>query len=744
MADHISASLPRLADALLEVGSRLGEIGAELHALQAEGGSPGSAGTLGAAFQGGPAASGATSGGSGSAMPGAPDSPPPALGPTWPPASATEPAAGHAPGEQPKSVSGATALSGSGSTASGATPTGVFGSASSDWQSAGGAFGPASSGGPSSPGGSAASGIPGVSAASGGTATPGGLGPSGGPGSSSGPAAPGGLGSQPGGPHAQAAASSAPRGQQTPWYPPPQPPPPPGPTLWERLSRDGAGSRILAWAGGVVTLAGVVLLLILAIQRGYLGPLPRVLLGAGLGLTLAGIGTRLHRTPAARTGAYALAATGVAVLYLDVVAATSLYQYLPAWGGLVAGLGVTAGGVALAGRWGSELFAVFVVVCCAVSAPVITGGFDTLLLCFLLVLLLGTTPVQLAKRWGQLLLAAGLPPVVAAVVNVGLAGQIGEDATITAVLAGVTSGVVILLATATALRRPDDEFALIVLFLAPVPGMLAALLLPRLGATILPLAVGALLIGVWALGRRAALRPVFALSAGGIGSLALVQATATAFDGDARAIAFLAEALLVAVLAVRLRLAAALAPAAVFGAIGFVIALAFPARPALVTRPPGWTVETSTAVALGLTGVVLAAAALVLCWAGFRLEVLSAEEHTPHGWVPAGLVALYGSTAALVAVGLLVSPDRDGFLLGHVLVTVSWTVGALLLLVRGIDSVPMRVAGLSLVIAALAKLVLFDLSSLDGMARVAAFLVAGLVLLAAGARYAKLVAARSR
>src|SRR5690349_13949148 len=33
MADQITESLPRLADALLEVGTRLGEIGAELHAL---------------------------------------------------------------------------------------------------------------------------------------------------------------------------------------------------------------------------------------------------------------------------------------------------------------------------------------------------------------------------------------------------------------------------------------------------------------------------------------------------------------------------------------------------------------------------------------------------------------------------------------------------------------------------------------------------------------------------------------
>jgi len=520
----------------------------------------------------------------------------------------------------------------------------------------------------------------------------------------------------------------------------------PGPTLWERLSRDGAGSRILAWAGGVVTLAGVVLLLILAIQRGYLGPLPRVLLGAGLGLVLTGIGAWLHRSPTARTGAYALAATGIAVLYLAVVAATSLYGFLPSWGGLLAGLAVTAGGIALAGAWDSQLLAVFVVVCCAVSSPIITEGFDALLLGFLLVLLLGTTPVQLAKRWSALLIAAGMPPVVVCLVNIGLAAshRFDQDATATAIFAGVTSGVMILLATATALRRPDDDFAAIVLFVAPIPGMIAAVLLPRLGATILPAAIGMLLLGVWVLGYVTRLRRSFALMAGGIATLAFLQATATAFDGDARAIAFLAEALVLTVLAVRLRLAVALLPAGLFGLVGFVFGLVFAARPERLVLPPVFGVDVGAAVSLGLTGVLFAAVAITFCWAAFRLDVLPGGEHAPHGWVPAGLLGLYGSTATLLAVGLLISPDRDGFLLGHVFVTVSWTIAALVLLLRGIDSVPLRVAGLSLVVAALAKLVLFDLSSLDGMARVMAFLVAGLVLLGAGARYAKLVAARTR
>jgi uncharacterized membrane protein len=479
-------------------------------------------------------------------------------------------------------------------------------------------------------------------------------------------------------------------------------------------------------------------LLILAIQRGYLGPLPRVLLGAGLGLALAGIGAWLHRNPTARTGAYALAATGSAVLYLSVVAATSLYGFLPSWGGLLTGLAVTAGGVALAGVWNSQLFAVFMVVCCAVSAPIITQGFDALLLSFLLVLLLATTPVQLARRWYGLLIAAGLPPVIVSIVTVAL----DRDAFTTAILAGITSVVVGALATVTALHRHDDPFTLVMLCLAPVPGMFAAILLPQVGASILPAAIGVLLLLVWLLGYLTTLPRTFALSAGGLASLAFLEATAIAFDGDARAIAFLAEALVLTVLAVRLRLKTALLPAALFALVGLILGLVEAARPELLLRPQH--TDIAAAVTLGLTGALVAAVAITLCWAGFRLDVLPGGERAPHGWVPAGLLALYGSTATMLSVGLLIFPGRDGFLLGHVFVTVSWTVVALVLLLRGIDSVPPRVAGLSLVVAALTKLVLFDLSSLDGMARVMAFLVAGLVLLAAGARYARLVATRVR
>jgi uncharacterized membrane protein len=75
-------------------------------------------------------------------------------------------------------------------------------------------------------------------------------------------------------------------------------------------------------------------------------------------------------------------------------------------------------------------------------------------------------------------------------------------------------------------------------------------------------------------------------------------------------------------------------------------------------------------------------------------------------------------------------------------VTVLWAVGALVLLARGIERQALRIAGLVLVGAAVAKLVLYDLATLDGVTRVAAFLGAGIALLTAGVRYARLIAAQ--
>ncbi len=499
-------------------------------------------------------------------------------------------------------------------------------------------------------------------------------------------------------------------------------------------------SKLLAWVGGVVTLLGVVLLLVLAVQRDYLGPLPRVVGGAVLALVLVGIGLRLHRSETSRTGAFALAATGVAALYLDVVAATKIYDYLPEWAGLGVGLAVALGGLLLAMRWDSPTFAIGVVLACAVLAPILTGGFTPLLVGFLLVLKTAASPVQWRRNWPWLAIAAGAPAVLGSLLAIGFAVE-AENQAPTAAIILLTAVVGVLGALISVRRRPDDVVSVIMVAASPVPALLATGLLDRTWATAMTGAIAVLMIALWAVGRPSLPRR-FVLAAGVVGVFALFQTTAIALDGSARAATVLAEALLLLFLADRIASRGPLLGGAVFAGLGLLLAVeAIPPR--LLAYAPSLEIRTAgTLVGAMLTALVLALVAVALPWVATRRGVLAEPGKSPVALVVAGLVLLYAAAAFVLCAALLVSQTPTGFLFGHTVVTVSWTVAALVLLVRGIDVLPLRIAGLVLVGAAVAKLVLFDLSALDGIARVAAFIGAGLVLLTAGTRYAKLVAIR--
>ncbi|KOX35183.1 hypothetical protein ADK67_01615 [Saccharothrix sp. NRRL B-16348] len=534
-------------------------------------------------------------------------------------------------------------------------------------------------------------------------------------------------------PYAPPQAQGAPGwGQPAPYWPP-TPPPPPGPTLFDRLGKDGAGSKFLAWVGGAVTLLGVVLLLVLAVQRGYLGPLPRVLGGAALGAVLVGLGLWLHRTPAGRTGAFALAATGIAVLYLDVIAATSIYEYLPGGGGLAAGLLIAGGGLLLALRWDSAALAIGVVAACAVCAPVITQGFTPLLVAFLLVLKIAASPVHLKRDWPWLAVTAGVPPLLASVLVIGRTDEYTlAGISLLAAVIGVAAAVL------TINVRPGDTTALALAVGSPLPALLTTAVLDRTTGAGVAGAVAVLMLALWAAGRRS-LPKNFTAAVGAVGVFALFQATTIALDGSTRAAVVLAEALVLAFLAKVLSSRGPLLGSLVFGAIGFLLTIAAAVPPRLLLDEP-WRVDTPGFLVSGmLTSLVLGVLVVVLPWVATGLGVLGRH---PFPWIVTGVVLLYAAAGVVLCGALLVSQDVTGFLFGHSIVTVSWTVAALVLLVRGIDRKSLRVAGLVLVGAAVAKLLLFDMAALDGIARVLAFIGAGLVLLTAGTRYAKLVATR--
>ncbi len=524
---------------------------------------------------------------------------------------------------------------------------------------------------------------------------------------------------------------------------PPAPPRPPADPARPRTSGALSGARLLAWVGGAVTLLGVVMLLVLAASRGWFSPPVQLSAAAVLGVALVGLALWLHRRETARAGALALAATGFATLYLVVAAATAVYDYLAPAPALLLALVVAGAGLGIADRWRSQLIAAAVTGGAAVLAPVLAH--DWLLVALVLALQVAAVAVVLRRSWPVLMLVAAAGPVlygmVVAAIDTG--GTPAERFTAVALALAV---LVVALGTAVAAARrlPVPPVAVLV-GAASLPAMAAGLGIGGWRGAALVAVAGLAMAGFAVLYRAdRGLRTVAATAA----AVDLFLATATALDGHGATltIVVLAEALVAVVLAAVLRSRFALVMGMVFGGLAVIAAITehaplsalvqFPADPYVVAGLPVTGVLVAGAA---VSALVLALAGAVLV-AGGRLGWIRPDASSAVLWVPIGLIGLYGATGLVVTLAILISPDRAGFVTGHALVTVSWTVAALVLLARGISRPALRIAGLVLVAAAVAKLVLFDLVALDGLARVGAFLGAGLVLLAAGTRYARLVA----
>ncbi len=503
-----------------------------------------------------------------------------------------------------------------------------------------------------------------------------------------------------------------------------------------------SGARLLAWTGAGVTLLGVVLLLALAAARGWFAPPVRVSAGAVLGLGLVALGMRLHRRDTARVGALAVTGTGIATLYLVVAAATALYGYLPAVAGLLLALVVAACGLALADRWRAELLGNGAVVGAALLAPVVTQRLTPLLVALVLVLQVAATAVALRRRWPVLAGIAALSPVLYGTLVAALADPADRWATVAATAAVLV--VTVVGAAWTVRPEPLPQGLRIGLVVAgPLPALTFAAVSGDVPGAVLALAAAVLLFAVAALPGRDHVLRVVALAAGAV---ALFEATTVAFDGNAETAALLGQGVVLLAVAAALRSRPALVVGAIVGATGVLAAVAvqvplealasYPAPPFVL----GITVQRQALVAGVAMSLLVLAAAVAALVASARVGLLGADARAARLWAPVGLVGLYGAAGLVISLALLVSPSRTGFVTGHAVVTVSWVVVALVLLARGVRRPALRVAGLVLVAAAVAKLLLFDLVALDGLARVAAFLGAGLLLLAAGTRYARLVA----
>ena len=227
---------------------------------------------------------------------------------------------------------------------------------------------------------------------------------------------------------------------------------------------------------------------------------------------------------------------------------------------------------------------------------------------------------------------------------------------------------------------------------------------------------------------------------------ALIAVT-VAFDGEVAAPVLLAMAAVVAVAGRRDDVARFVAVG--FGLAGGGLYLGY-APPTSLVRAT--LLSTPDAVSVLVSSILLIAAvvAIVWSWVG-RCASENTVDSDAVRVLLAGfaVVVVYAVTTFTVTAGVLAGGESGGFFAGHMAATICWIATAAALFVyaarqsRDERSGPIA-GGLALVAAAMAKLFLFDLGTLDGMFRVAVFIVVGLVLLGMGAGYARLLAQQDR
>lgn len=154
-------------------------------------------------------------------------------------------------------------------------------------------------------------------------------------------------------------------------------------------------------------------------------------------------------------------------------------------------------------------------------------------------------------------------------------------------------------------------------------------------------------------------------------------------------------------------------------------------------------VSPAAAVSTLVASVLLTACAVAVVWSWDGEDV--DDEAVRVMWAGSAAVIIYAVTAFTVTAGVLIGGPGGGFFAGHMAATICWIAMAAALFIyaarrlRIQRSLPIG-GGLALVAAAMAKLFLFDLGTLDGIFRVVVFIVVGLVLLGMGSGYARLLA----
>jgi uncharacterized membrane protein len=520
---------------------------------------------------------------------------------------------------------------------------------------------------------------------------------------------------------------------------PPQPPRPPAPPRPKVELADLLGARALAWAGGVVTALGVVLFFVLAVNRGWIGPVERVSLGALASLLVFAGGVELRRRYGQLYATVAAVGAGIAGGYATLLAAAALYELVPDLAALAIASGIAAVGTVVALAWRSETIAAIGLVGAALVpvSAVLDGGLTPLGTAFAGLALAAAAVVAILRRWDYLLVAAtvsAVPQLVLLVLDQGEGAAPPRVVLLATLFWLLLLGVGVASHISRGATRLDSLSASLVVGSAVLAASSARVLLNgeiagigREGAAILAVAA---VLGVLATVFFQRDRELSALL-GGVGLTVAAIAVALLLAGGTLAVVWAAQAALLAWLAYRIReLRYGLGALAYLGlAVGHVFAIDAPPRRlfAAVSDPAEGA---AIAAAVGLAGLVVAYFAPR--WRRYeargRLAGVEAARRAIGSGVLVVALALLVHAASLWLLELGVEFESA---LGEVAVTAIWAVVGALVFVAGRHRA-FQAIGLLWFTLALTKLLVYDAERLgDDHAGLAALLV-GAALLGAG------------